>query len=128
MYNTCPQYCKKVRLEYVMYILRSISFCNVLCMVLILQYYVTCNIGVAMVGYMVLCSGLSQSLSSFLAGAFNKYTGRQPLFLLSILGNAAAIVTLFLWQPSSGDTVAIFVLVAVGSMVFSIANTVISGT
>lgn len=45
-----------------------------------LQYYVTCALGIHFVGYVMICFGATNSVSSFTVGKLSQYTGRFALF------------------------------------------------
>lgn len=45
-----------------------------------LQNYVTCALGIHFVGYVMMCFGATNSLCSFLFGRLARYTGRAALF------------------------------------------------
>ena len=62
-----------------------------------LQSYVTCCLGIWMVGMVFICFGVSNSLFSFIFGRLTKHTG-QPLIIaignLAFIGNLASISNL----------------------------------
>ncbi|XP_072033725.1 protein unc-93 homolog A-like [Amphiura filiformis] len=74
--------------------------------------YITCTIGVAWVGYIMICFGVTDALCSFLSGRVEKYTGRIPLFALGALVHVALVIVMVVWEPSAGQKPVFFVLAA----------------
>ncbi|XP_006824710.1 protein unc-93 homolog A-like [Saccoglossus kowalevskii] len=75
--------------------------------------YVSCVIGVEMVGYIMICYGVSDTLFSFIAGYVAKYIGRVILIAVGTLIHLVLIVSLLLWEPRDDDG-AIYFTIAIG--------------
>ncbi|XP_071950683.1 protein unc-93 homolog A-like [Antedon mediterranea] len=75
--------------------------------------FVTCTRGVGWVGYVMICYGLTDSISSFLSGRVAKYTGRIPIFLSGAAAHMAIIVVFFTWTPEYDDLPVLFVVAAI---------------
>ncbi|CAI9715350.1 Hypothetical predicted protein [Octopus vulgaris] len=67
----------------------------------ITKAFATCMLGVHMVGYLMICYGISDALSSYISGWLNQITGRILLITIGSLSFQLVILSLFLWQPVS---------------------------
>ncbi|XP_041830953.1 protein unc-93 homolog A [Melanotaenia boesemani] len=85
--------------------------------------YVTCALGIHFVGFVMMCFGASNSLSSFLFGRIARYTGRAPLFLLAALTNLSCIIALLYWRPHPDELPVFFVFPALWGMADAIWQT-----
>ncbi|XP_078130655.1 protein unc-93 homolog A [Sander vitreus] len=85
--------------------------------------YVTCALGIHFVGYVMMCFGATNSLSSFLFGRLARYTGRAALFLLAALVNFACIMVLLFWRPHPDELPVFFVFPALWGMADAIWQT-----
>ncbi|XP_068199315.1 protein unc-93 homolog A [Antennarius striatus] len=74
--------------------------------------YVTCALGIHFVGYVMMCFGAANSLSSFLFGRLARYTGRAALFFLAALINFSCIIALLFWRPRPENLPIFFVFPA----------------
>ncbi|KAI8799189.1 protein unc-93 A [Biomphalaria glabrata] len=71
--------------------------------------YVTCALGIHMVGYTMICFGVCGCLSSYLSGFLNKFTGYRPLMITAVLLNLAVLVHMIVWKPSPNELLPFFV-------------------
>jgi len=62
--------------------------------------FVTCSLGIHMVGFIMVCFSASSGVASFTNGRVQKLTGRCPLIITGIASQAAMLVTIYVWQPS----------------------------
>ncbi|KAI8491675.1 Protein unc-93 A [Branchiostoma belcheri] len=67
--------------------------------------YVSCVLGVQMVGYVMLCFSVTSSVFSPLLGHLSKYTGTRTIILATVVVNAVLLIYMLLWQPD-GDSLA----------------------
>ncbi|XP_072299595.1 protein unc-93 homolog A [Eucyclogobius newberryi] len=74
--------------------------------------YVTCALGIHFVGFVMMCFGATNSISSYVFGRLAQYTGRAPLFLLAAALNLACIIALLLWRPDPTQLPMFFVFPA----------------
>ncbi|XP_069973442.1 UNC93-like protein [Penaeus vannamei] len=72
--------------------------------------YVSCGLGVHMVGYVMICYGLCDAVCSYSFSPLVKAVGRVPVFTLGALINLGVIITLRLWTPTADDLPVFFVL------------------
>ncbi|XP_078681721.1 protein unc-93 homolog A-like [Branchiostoma floridae x Branchiostoma belcheri] len=71
----------------------------------ITKSYVSCVLGVQMVGYVILCFSVTSSVFSPLLGHLSKYTGTRTIILAAVVVNAVLLIYMLLWQPD-GDSLA----------------------
>ncbi|WAR11819.1 UN93A-like protein [Mya arenaria] len=69
----------------------------------ILQSYITCPLGVQMVGYSMICYGVCGSLSSVAVAKVTRLTGRMPIVLLAAALNLACLIGMMYWEPTEVD-------------------------
>ncbi|XP_050733436.1 UNC93-like protein [Eriocheir sinensis] len=72
--------------------------------------YVSCGLGVHMVGYVMICYGVCDSICSITFSPLVKMVGRVPIFTMGAIINIGIIITLIYWRPHPDDTVIFFVL------------------
>ncbi|XP_046330267.2 protein unc-93 homolog A-like [Haliotis rufescens] len=72
--------------------------------------YISCPIGIHMVGFVMAAYGATNSFGSFVSSRVAKYTGRYVLFATAALIHAAVFTTLYLWTPNETDTKYIILL------------------
>ena len=63
------------------------------------QSYVSCALGVQMVGYVMICCSLSSTVFSPLIGHLTAYAGARSLILAAVVANAVLLIYMLLWQP-----------------------------
>ncbi|XP_046330266.2 protein unc-93 homolog A-like [Haliotis rufescens] len=78
--------------------------------------YVSCPIGIHMVGFVMATYGVVTSLSALLFSRVAKYTGRYLLFCAAASSQAGLFTVLFLWTPTQADTKYIFMVPMVWGM------------
>ncbi|XP_070561128.1 protein unc-93 homolog A-like [Ptychodera flava] len=76
------------------------------------ESYVTCGIGVEYVGYVVLCTSITQTLTSFPSGLLTKYIGRLSQLAFGVVLGCVLIIMMLLWDPD--DRVILYYLIAAG--------------
>ncbi|XP_063607088.1 UNC93-like protein [Penaeus indicus] len=72
--------------------------------------YVSCGLGVHMVGYVMICYGVCDAVCSYSFSPLIKIVGRVPVFTLGALVNLGVIITLRYWTPTPDDLPVFFVL------------------
>ncbi|XP_045110446.1 UNC93-like protein [Portunus trituberculatus] len=72
--------------------------------------YVSCGLGVHMVGYVMICYGVCDALCSISFSPLVKLLGRVPVFIVGAVINYGVIITLIKWRPHPDDTAIFFVL------------------
>ncbi|KAK4316098.1 hypothetical protein Pmani_012742 [Petrolisthes manimaculis] len=73
--------------------------------------YVSCGLGVHMVGYVMICYGICDAICSITFSPLVKMVGRVPIFTMGAIINLGIIITLMYWKPHPDDT-AIFFLIS----------------
>ncbi|XP_061099894.1 protein unc-93 homolog A-like [Conger conger] len=80
------------------------------------KYYVTCALGIHIVGYAMICFGATNSICSFVFGRLAKYTGRVVLFAFASVLNFSCIIALLYWRPHPDQLPVFFVFPALWGM------------
>ncbi|XP_075719849.1 protein unc-93 homolog A-like [Rhinoderma darwinii] len=88
--------------------------------------YVTCSLGIKYVGYVMICCGATNSISSMLAGKLSPYIGRICLFIVAAAVSCSSIIALLLWNPNPNQLVLYFILPALWSMSDAIRQTLLN--
>ncbi|CAH1802288.1 unnamed protein product [Owenia fusiformis] len=78
--------------------------------------YVSCALGIWMVGYVIICFGVTNALCSLIFGRLVKYVGRIPFFVLGAVLNYGVQITLLIWQPSANQLAVFFAMSALWGM------------
>jgi len=79
----------------------------------ITKAFVTCPLGIHMVGYTMICLGVCGSVSSYLSGLLNRYTGRVAPILTATGLNLGVLIFLTQWQPNPDSLLPYFVVMGV---------------
>nr|CAD7425945.1 unnamed protein product [Timema monikensis] len=74
------------------------------------QSYVSCAWGIRNIGYVMICYGITNSITAISTGSLVKLTGRVPIVTGAAALHVAIIVTLLCWKPSFQDRVVFFVM------------------
>nr|CAD7400244.1 unnamed protein product [Timema cristinae] len=72
--------------------------------------YVSCAWGIRNIGYVMICYGITNSITAISTGSLVKLTGRVPIVTGAAALHVAIIVTLLCWKPSFQDRVVFFVM------------------
>ncbi|KAK4316099.1 hypothetical protein Pmani_012743 [Petrolisthes manimaculis] len=72
--------------------------------------YVSCGLGVHMVGYVMICYGVCDAICSITFSPMVKMLGRVPIFTMGALINLAIVITLHYWMPHPDDVVLFFIM------------------
>ncbi|CAL1532350.1 unnamed protein product [Lymnaea stagnalis] len=73
--------------------------------------FVTCPLGIHMVGYSMICYGICGSFSSYLSGLFSKCICRAPLFIFAAILNFCVLMFMSQWQPSLDSLIPYFIMI-----------------
>ncbi|KAK7081147.1 Ion channel regulatory protein UNC-93 [Halocaridina rubra] len=74
--------------------------------------FVSCGLGVHMVGYVMICYGVCDAICSVSFSPLVKIVGRVPIFTMGAIINMGIIITLKYWMPHPEDFFLFFVLAA----------------
>ncbi|XP_066953064.1 protein unc-93 homolog A-like [Macrobrachium rosenbergii] len=72
--------------------------------------YVSCGLGVHMVGYTMICYGACDVIGSMIASYLVRCVGRAPVITLAFFINVSVIATLIVWLPRSDHLTWYFVV------------------
>ncbi|XP_061099043.1 protein unc-93 homolog A-like isoform X2 [Conger conger] len=87
------------------------------------KYYVTCALGIHIVGYAMICFGATNSICSLVFGRLAKYTGRVVLFAFASVLNFSCIIALLYWRPHPDQLPVFFVFPALWGMADAVWQT-----
>ena len=85
---------------------------RILCLCSFLQAYISCTLGIRMVGYVMASWGLATMLSAALLGWLARYTGRRVLCVCALAFDAVIFLVLTRWEPKE-DQLHVFLFLAV---------------
>ncbi|GBM49566.1 UNC93-like protein [Araneus ventricosus] len=85
--------------------------------------YVACAWGMYHVGLVFICFGVVDAVVSFCAGRLVKYVSRMTIVFVGVTGNLSVCVVLYLWEPTSDQSVVFFVLAGVWGLCDAIWQT-----
>ena len=92
--------------------------------------FVSCSLGIWNLGYVMICYGVVNALSSFTSGRLVKYVGQLPFFVIAFAFHIGLQIFLLQWKPSS-DEVAYFYISAalwgVGNAIFQTQSNALYG-
>jgi peptidoglycan/LPS O-acetylase OafA/YrhL len=74
-----------------------------------LQSYVSCPIGIHMVGFVMATHGATAAAFIFLFSRLAKLTGRYPLFAIAALTSLVSLIILYDWTPTADEEALIYV-------------------
>ncbi|XP_045611697.2 UNC93-like protein isoform X1 [Procambarus clarkii] len=72
--------------------------------------YVSCGMGVHMVGYVMICYGVCDAICSITFSPLVKMVGRVPIFTMGAIINLGIVIALRSWMPHPDDVVLFFVM------------------
>ncbi|XP_047502682.1 UNC93-like protein isoform X3 [Penaeus chinensis] len=72
--------------------------------------YVSCGLGVHMVGFVMICYGVCDAVCSYSFSPLIKAVGRLPVFTFGAFVSLGVIITLRYWTPTPDDLPVFFVL------------------
>ncbi|XP_076059850.1 UNC93-like protein [Oratosquilla oratoria] len=73
--------------------------------------YVSCGLGVHMIGYVMMCYGVVNAFCSLTLGPLVKLVGRVPIITGGAVINMVALIILLYWSPHPSD-IALFYVIA----------------
>ncbi|XP_071091679.1 protein unc-93 homolog A-like isoform X1 [Haliotis cracherodii] len=77
----------------------------------IAKAFVTCPIGVHMVGYTLICMGVSGSVSAYLSGWLCRYLGRTVMIGAAVAVDLGLLALMAIWKPTPDSLIVIFILI-----------------
>ncbi|KAA0203303.1 hypothetical protein HAZT_HAZT001971 [Hyalella azteca] len=89
--------------------------------------YVSCGLGVYMVGYTMICFGVFDALFSYCCSPMVKRVGRVPIFCFASLLHSCLIAVLFLWVPNPEQMYVFFVIPALWGICDAVWQTQMNG-
>ncbi|KAK3607334.1 hypothetical protein CHS0354_036941 [Potamilus streckersoni] len=93
----------------------------------ITKAYVTCPLGIHMVGYTMICFGVVGAASSFISGHLIKHIGRMPVIVIAGVKSIILLVLMSMWDASAGPIVLYFLLLGAWGFVDGILSSQTNG-
>ncbi|BFZ13015.1 hypothetical protein BsWGS_16054 [Bradybaena similaris] len=75
--------------------------------------FVTCPLGIHMVGYTMICFGVTASICSYISGILCKYTGRVSQIITASFLNLAILVFMTQWRPTASSLIPYFCVMGI---------------
>jgi predicted MFS family arabinose efflux permease len=75
------------------------------------QAYVACAWGISNIGYVMICYGITNSISAIGTGSLVKLTGRIPVVCCAFLLHLGLLIGLLTWAPTPDDKILFFVVI-----------------
>ncbi|XP_069691527.1 UNC93-like protein [Periplaneta americana] len=72
--------------------------------------YVACAWGISNIGYVMICYGITNSISAIATGSIVKLTGRVPVVCCAFLLHLGILIGLLTWAPTPDDKILFFVV------------------
>lgn len=73
--------------------------------------YVACAWGISNIGYVMICYGITNSISAISTGSLVKLTGRVPVVCCAFLLHLGLLIGLLTWAPTPDDKILFFVVI-----------------
>ena len=74
------------------------------------QSYVNCALGIHKIGFVMVCFGTVNALTSISIGHIARHVKRYPIVVAGTLFNACLLMALLWWLPSSEDMPMFYVI------------------
>ncbi|KAK6183950.1 hypothetical protein SNE40_006512 [Patella caerulea] len=72
--------------------------------------FISCSLGISMVGFIMACFGGSTAILALLIGRLAKYTGRYLLFTVASAIDMGMLLTLYFWEPQKDQLYLFFII------------------
>jgi predicted MFS family arabinose efflux permease len=92
-----------------------------------LQAFIACSWGTEYIGYVLVCYGAVDALSSYSFGYVIKSVGRVPIFFFAATINATLLVVYFTWMPTGEENYVLFICAGLWGMADAVWQTQING-
>lgn len=84
------------------------------------QAFVSCGWGISNIGFVMICYGVSNAISSMLIGSITKLTGRNPVIGFALILHIALMIVLLNWRPNGDNKYMYFLVVGLWGAVDAI--------
>ncbi|XP_050411390.1 protein unc-93 homolog A [Patella vulgata] len=78
--------------------------------------YISCSLGVSMVGFIMMCYGGSTAIFAILIGHLAQYTGRYFLFVLAMCADMTMLLVFYFWKPNEHQLYLFFIIPSLGAL------------
>ena len=87
--------------------------------------YITCNIGIWMIGYSTISFGSCAALSAIISGRLAKITGRFLILSVAMCAELGFFLTCILWTPNPEELSKFFVTIGLGGVGDGVLQTIL---
>ncbi|KAK6183949.1 hypothetical protein SNE40_006511 [Patella caerulea] len=77
--------------------------------------YISCSLGVSMVGFIMACYGGSTAIFAILIGQLAQYTGRYFLFVVAMCADMTMLLVFYFWKPNEHQLYLFFIIPCIGA-------------
>ncbi|KAK6183948.1 hypothetical protein SNE40_006510 [Patella caerulea] len=78
--------------------------------------YISCSLGVSMVGFIMACYGGSTAIFAILIGYLAQYTGRYFLFVVAMCADMTMLLVFYFWKPNEHQLYLFFIIPCIGAL------------
>ena len=92
--------------------------------------FVSCALGIWNLGYVMICFGVANALSSVISGRLVKFVGQMPFFVVAFLVHMGLQIAFLWWDPSRDEVTYFYISAAlwgVGNAIFQTQSNALYG-
>ncbi|GAB0096832.1 UNC93-like protein [Sergentomyia squamirostris] len=91
------------------------------------QAFVSCALGIHLIGYVMVCFGVVDSICSIIFGSAMKHIGRIPIILLGFILHGSLLLLMLVWRPNPEHPVVFFAISGLWGVADAVWQTQING-
>lgn len=91
------------------------------------QAYVSCALGIHLIGYVMICFGVVNAICSIIFGSIMKYIGRIPIIALGAIVHGAIVIVMLFWRPHPENPLIFFAIAGLWGVGDAVWQTQING-
>lgn len=91
------------------------------------QAYVSCALGIHLIGYVMICFGVVNAICSIVFGTVMKYVGRASIIALGALTHGGLIIYMLFWRPHPDSPLIFFAVSGLWGVGDAVWQTQING-
>ena len=91
------------------------------------QAYVSCTLGIALVGYVMILYGIVNAICSVIFGWLMKFIGRIAIIIFGALVHGSVVVMLLFWSPDQSDRAKFYIVSALWGIGDAVWQTQLNG-
>ncbi|XP_059617664.1 UNC93-like protein [Phlebotomus argentipes] len=91
------------------------------------QAFVSCALGIHLIGYVMVCFGVVDSICSIIFGSAMKVIGRIPIILLGFILHGSLLLMMLFWRPNPEQPMIFFAISGLWGVADAVWQTQING-